>query len=373
MARDRMSRRSFVKTGVVGLAGAGTALTTAKALTQEAAEPEVRNQRDGMRYRVLGRTNLLVSELSMGGLQATAGVLSAALDKGVNLFHTAIAYDGGNSFAEAATVLPDRRDEVFLAVKGLVSVDQFNEYLTTLKTDHADIVFHPTSAEAEALDADGKLREAFQALKDAGLARFLGLTVHSNVGPVAQAAVQSGHWDAIMPKYTLPLRPEVVPAIDAAPGKGVGVLSMKTLGGTSGDDMKTALQTALDKPGLTTVLKGLPSLELLDTLVEAVNSRPTAAEQASLWRNAVAVRGVTCGMCSKCSACPQGLEVEETVMCLLYYDRELGDPGYAQQVYRSLPPERTALACANCGTCERVCPHDLPVREIMREVHSRYA
>jgi predicted aldo/keto reductase-like oxidoreductase len=373
MARNRLSRRSFFKTGAVGLAGAGSALSMGRALAQEAAEPEARNRRDGMRYRVLGRTNLLVSELSMGGQQATAGVLSAALDKGVNLFHTAIAYDGGNSFVEAAKVLPDRRDEVFLAVKGLTSVDQFSEWLNTLKTDRADIVCHPTSDEQDALDQTGRRREQFQALKDAGLVRFLVLTAHSNVGPVSAAAVQSGHWDAIMPQYGLALRQEVMPAVDAAHEKGVGVLGMKTLAGAQGEDRKTALQTALDKPGLTTVLKGLPSFEFLDMLVAAVNARPTAEEQASLWRNAVARRSETCAMCSKCNGCPQGLAVQETVMCLLYYDRELNDARHARQVYRSLRPEQTALACGNCGTCERVCPNDLPIREIMREAHGKFA
>lgn len=373
MARDRVSRRSFFRTGAVGLAGAGSALVIGRTAAQEATEPEARNRREGMRYRVLGRTNLLVSELSMGGLGATAEVLSAAIDKGVNLFHTGVAYDGGNSFAEAAKVLPDRREEVFLAVKGLAGVEQFQGWLTVLKTDHVDIAFHATDRIEDAADQDGAIRARFQALKEAGLARFLGVTAHSNVGPVCEAAVQSGHWDVIMPKYALDLRPEVVPAIDAAHQKGVGALAMKTLAGARGADAKTAFQTALDRPGLTAVLKGLPSFEMLDILVEAVNSRPTAEEQASLWRNAVARRSETCAMCSRCNGCPQGLAVEETVMCLLYYDRDLDAPGHARQVYRSLRPEQTALACGDCGACERVCPNDLPIRQIMREAHSKFA
>ncbi len=50
------------------------------------------------------------------------------------------------------------------------------------------------------------------------------------------------------------------------------------------------------------------------------------------------------------SARPRG---QETVMCLLYYERELDDRDHARRVYRSLRPEQTALACGNCGTCER--------------------
>jgi len=371
MARDRVSRRGFFKTGAIGVIG-GSALLSASAGVQEAA-PEERNKRDGMRYRVLGRTNLLVSELSMGGLGLTAQVLSAALDKGVNLVHTAQGYDQGGSFAQASQVLPDRRNEVFVAIKPVADVDAFSACLAALKVEHVDLVCHATDKVEDAKDENGAIRQRFQALKDRGLARFLGITAHSQVGAVAQAAVESGVWDFIMPKYSPDVRAEVAAAVDAAHDKKVGVLGMKSLAGTQGDQVKTAFQTALDKPGLTTVVKGLPSFEMLEMLVKAMNERPTAEAQARLWQQVIDRRSETCAMCSKCTGCPQGLAVEEMVMCLLYYDRELGLPGHARQVYRELRPEQTALACANCGTCERACPNRLPIRQIIRTAHDRYA
>ncbi len=366
---DGLSRRSFIAAGTAGLAGlAGAGL--AKAATpplpeRPAPTPEARNQREGMRYRVLGRTNLLVSVLSHGGEGLTADVLSAALDTGVNVVHTADHYPG--SFDEAAKVLPRRRDELFLAVKFVAPVDRFGGWLARLKTDHADLVFHPTERPEDARDENGALRERFAALRDAGLARFLGITCHSNVAAVAQAAVEAGHWDVIMPQYGPDLRAAVGSAIDGAHERNIGVLGMKCLANTRGDAMKTAFQTALDKRGLTAVLKGLPTFELLDALVRAVNERPTPEEQAALWQHVVAQRSTTCRMCSRCSACPQGIAVEESLKCLLYYDRQLGQPDLARHVYASLPADRTIRACAGCGTCEGVCPNRLPVRELLRE------
>jgi len=363
----RVTRRSFIKTGAVGLVGAGAVVGAGGVVAQ--AEPEARNKRDGMRYRVLGRTNLLVSELSIGGLGAKAEVISAALDKGVNLIHSAAGYPG--SFDEIAKVLPDRRNEVFLGLKPVATVDQFKQLLATLKTDRADIVFHATDKVEDAADADGAIRQAFAALKDAGLVRFLGLTCHSNVGALAAAAIQAGHWDLIMPRYGMDVRGEAATAIDQAKEKNVGVLAIKSLANTSGDAMKTAFQTALDKPGVTSVLKGLPSFELLETLIAAMKERPTAEAQAALWHHVVAQRGAACGMCSKCSACPQNIAVEESLVCLLYYDRQLGEKRYAREVYAALPRCRTVEACRDCGTCEAVCPNGLPVRQLLREAHEQ--
>jgi uncharacterized protein len=365
----RVSRRSFIQAAGIGALGVGGVVAGGAALAQ--GEPEARNKRDGMRYRVLGRTNLLVSELAIGGLGPKAEVIGAALDRGVNLIHTCQSYP--NSFAEIAKVFPARREEVFLAIKAVGGVAEFPNELAALKTDRADILFHPTDKVEDAQDANGAIRERFAAFKEKGLVRFMGLTCHSNVGAVAAAAVEAGHWDVIMPRYAMDVRAEVAPAIDTAHEKKVGVLAMKSLANTSGDATKTAFQTALEKPGVTAVLKGLPSFELLDTLVKAMAERPTAEAQVRLWEQIVAGRGSACGMCSKCSACPQNVAIEEALVCLLYYDAQLGEPGYARQVYRALPAERTVAACRDCGTCEHVCPNRLPVRELLREADTRLA
>ncbi len=365
----RVTRRSFLKTGAVGLVGAGAILSGAGLEAQ--AAPETRNKREGMRYRVLGRTNLLVSELSMGGLGAKAEVIGAALDKGVNLIHSAAGY--GDSFDQIAKVLPDRRNDVFLAIKPVGGVDELKQLLARLKTDHVDIVLHATDKVEEAQDANGAIRQRFQALKDAGLARFLGITCHSNVGAVAMAAAQAGHWDVVMAKYGMDLRAEVGPAVDQAHEKQVGVLAMKALPKAPDDAVKTAFQTALDKPGLTSVVKGLPSLELLETLTAAVKARPAEGDHAALRRHMIAQRASTCAMCSKCSACPQQVAVEQSLICLLYYDRQLGEKQYARQVYAEIPRACTVEGCRDCGTCEKVCPNGLPVRRLLREAHAQLA
>ncbi len=108
-------------------------------------------------------------------------MLSAALDKGVNLFHTAIAYDGGNSFVEAAKVLPGRREEAFLAVKGLTSVDQFSQWLTCSR------LTTPRSCSTRLTSRTRSTRMGRREVpgpQGRGPGALPGLTAHSNVGAV---------------------------------------------------------------------------------------------------------------------------------------------------------------------------------------------
>lgn len=375
MSDSTLSRRGFLKRAGIGLAGAGAMLEATWSAAQEAApEPEARNQRDTMRYRVLGRTNLLVSELSMGGQFLTSAVLGSALDAGVNLLHLSVEYPG--AFDGAAPVLKDRRKEVFLALKGRPGGAwyEFDEWLNALNTDHADFIFHPTISADEARDTNGRIRGQFDKLRQAGKARFLGLTCHNNVVEVSRAGVEAGHWDAIMPRYGAALRQPLQPIITQAAQKRIGVIAMKSLQAAGGRrNWTTAFQTALDHPGLTTVLKGLPNFELLEQLSAAVMERPTEEARRELERYVAEHRSSTCAMCSACAGCPQGVAIEDTLRCAFYYGEELGQHDYARHVYASLPRERTVLACADCGHCEAVCSHRLAVRQMLHKAHAMLA
>lgn len=80
---------------------------------------------DRMEYRRLGKTGLKVSALCLGcwrfgsdaDEQAAVGVITAALDAGINFIDTADVYTGGHSERIVGKVIADRRSEVVLATK----------------------------------------------------------------------------------------------------------------------------------------------------------------------------------------------------------------------------------------------------------------
>lgn len=69
MGRDKMTRRDFISTtaktaAAAGLGGAGS---LAAAATTDRKTPDILNYEPSMRYRRLGKTDLMLSEISLGG------------------------------------------------------------------------------------------------------------------------------------------------------------------------------------------------------------------------------------------------------------------------------------------------------------------
>ena len=76
-----------------------------------------------MNYRKLGKSNLQVSEISLGcmsldpKIEDYSSLLNKAIDSGINYFDTADFYDKGNNESIIGKSLGSRRKEVILATK----------------------------------------------------------------------------------------------------------------------------------------------------------------------------------------------------------------------------------------------------------------
>ena len=209
-----------------------------------------------MNYRLLGRTGLRVSEISLGAVEIgmpygipTAGglerpseeeahaLLHAALDMGINLIDTARAY--GESEEIIGRALKGRRHEYILATKvyhyadrGLSTAEQrrairesIETSLRALQTDVIDILqIH--SATQEVLERGEVLRELEEAQR-AGKARFLGATVYGVEAPMT--AVLDGHYDVIQVAYNMLDRRLEAEVLPLAYEKRIGVMVRSVL------------------------------------------------------------------------------------------------------------------------------------------------
>lgn len=129
MANNENSRREFIHRA----AGASVGLTLAAAVmgkkaqaqreTPEARSPEWRNKQEGMSYRMLGKTGMMVSELIMGTFPFDDpkyySTLDAGIERGMNYIDTAAAYSKGRVESTLGSYFEKtgKRDTVFLATK----------------------------------------------------------------------------------------------------------------------------------------------------------------------------------------------------------------------------------------------------------------
>ena len=118
-----LARRDFIK-GSLTVAATATVLATERAhgaTADPAVEAEWRNRQAGMRYRRLGRTGFMVSEIVQGGDPVSPDNrrhVEMAVERGLNYLDTAPVYAGGKSEPGYAEVLKAvGRDNVFVTTK----------------------------------------------------------------------------------------------------------------------------------------------------------------------------------------------------------------------------------------------------------------
>lgn len=184
-----------------------------------------------METRRLGRTGhqtsvLVYGAAALGGVDQDTADLSIqqALDAGINHFDTAASY--GEAELRMGPWMPRIRDQVFLATKTeLRSYEdawrQINESLEKLQTDHVDLIQLHAVNNADELEkvfaADGSLRAVVRAQEE-GLARWVGITGHTEQAPVVHAEALRRHdFDSVLTPLnrTLYTDPDFATAYDA--------------------------------------------------------------------------------------------------------------------------------------------------------------
>ena len=201
-----------------------------------------------MQYVRLGRTDLHVSEISLGAMQinckpgfkgaeegdeplALRAVQTAVADCGVNFIDTARWYHRSQEIIGKALADLDGGDRVFIATKVSPDtdpakvIDQVDVCLRDLRRECVDLM--QLHSATDPLTRDAAL-PVLQKLRDQGKIRYIGVTM--GYGPAvpdqAMTCIRSGDYDAIQ-LHVNALHPiftrQVLPAARAA---GLGTLAM---------------------------------------------------------------------------------------------------------------------------------------------------
>ncbi len=375
-----------------------------------------------MKYRKLGSTGLLVSEIGLGcegfaedECRNTKRLLDEAESQGINYFD--LYASDPKVRASVGKALRGRREKFMIQshvcsvwkdgqYKRTRNIDEvkagMEEMLSLLQTDYIDVgmIHYVDSVKDWHTVAGGPVLAYVKELKEKGVIRHIGLSSHNP--EVALEAVKSGDIEVLMfsvnPCYDLQpasedveelwaeknykehlinMNPERQELYETCQRLGIGITVMKAFGGGDLLDEKLSpagkaltvnqcIHYALTRPGVATVLTGAHSVEHLEESIayeEAAEEERDYAPAFASFPN-ISWKG-HCMYCSHCAPCPQKIDVASVTKFLNLVKAQGTVPETVREHYEVLPHH--AGECIQCGACQTRCPFGVPIIENMKQ------
>ncbi len=344
-------------------------------------------------YRTLGRTGWKISDVVVGSgrikEQKGTEIVRLALERGISYVDTAPDYSAAGSEEAVGHAIQGVRDRVFLATKFCTPWGHLGpgapvaEYtrivedsLRRLGTDYVDLVHVHSCDEVERL-MDENMHEAFDRLREAGKARFLGFSSHTpRLEQVATRAIESGRFDVMMLAYHHGIWPKLGELIGRARREqDMGVIAMKTLKGAKHNGLagfrdeapaysQAALRWVLSNPDVSAAVISFFEFQHVDEYLQASGTELTAEDVAILGEYDRQIVGTYCvPHCGAClGSCPEQLSIPDVLRHRMYFE-DYGDEKEAMRLYAAL--EKQADVCTGCpAPCLGSCPVgiDIPTR-----------
>jgi len=328
-----------------------------------------------------------------------------AVELGVNYFDTAYIYGGSEELMGRIFGENSLRDKVMIATKlpqylmrSMKAVRKtFYEELRRLRTDYVDYyLMHMFTdlAEWEKLKGLG-IEEWIQERKAEGSIRNIGFSYHGDSDMFIKL-LDAYDWDFVQIQYNYMDENSQAGrrGLEAAAAKGIPVIIMEPLRGGKlvnlpKDAMKTlkeegegcsaaelGLRWLWDQPGVTCVLSGMNSLEMVEencriaSLAEAGCFTDRERELVKKIRNIIKSREkVGCTGCRYCMPCPHGVDIPGNFHYynLMYVDSKFeGLRGVFQNMCLREEPG-FASQCVACGKCEAHCPQHINIIEELKK------
>lgn len=334
-----------------------------------------------MNYKELGSTKLKVSVVGFGGIpiqridkNEAKNIMLKAEKEGVNFIDTARGYSVSEEYIGDA--LEGRRDKWIIATKSMSRdkesmTNDVKTSLRNLKTDYIDIYqFHNVKTIEEynkILSEDGAY-SALQQFKAEGKIGHIGITSHSV--DTLKIAIESGKFETVMYPYNI-VENQAEELFKRANELNMGVIAMKPMAGGALREGKLALKYILQNDSITCAIPGMATAEEVEENCKVGCTKSTLTEEELAKTKEIAAELGTkfCRRCGYCAPCPKGIDIPNVFMFQGYKERyNLAE--WAESRYATL--KATAKDCVECGTCEKRCPYELPIREMLKKARKTF-
>lgn len=319
----------------------------------------------------LGKTELMVSRLSFGGLpiqsvdrKSAEKVARYAYDRGINFFDTARAYT--TSEADLGRALGGLGDKVIVATKSfyknMEQLDKdFNISFNNLKRDYIDLFqFHIVNYEKELqaiLEKGGPL-DYLRERKREGRLRHIGITSHRP--SMMLQALKTGEFETVQVPFNYIETEPLEKLFPLAHSLDIGVIAMKPVAGGVFTSNRAAVKWVLQQKGVVPI-PGMCHISEVDDNLAALDSPLTKAELATLEADKQELGTVFCRRCDYCMPCPNDIEASYIVRSGMIFKRA----GWDKMEQDHIKAFAKGLTCDQCGTCQSRCPYNLPLTEMV--------
>jgi uncharacterized protein len=333
-----------------------------------------------MRYRILGKTGLEVSEVGFGAIPIirlsfaeAEQVLRRALERGINFYDTAHLYV--DSEEKIGRAFAGQRQEVLLASKTIKrdrqgALEELELSLSRLGTDYLDLYqLHQVSQDLDwdiLTGTDGAL-EALQRAQEAGKIRHLGVTSHSLA--MAIRLVQTGLFSTVQFPFNFVETEAAQDLHPLARQLQVGILAMKPFCGGLVEDARVTFAYLRQFPDIVP-LAGCDSVERLDQVADLYEGdlRVTPEVLAAMDRYRAELGDAFCHRCEYCQPCPHGVMVTPAMLYAIVAHRM----GPAKAAAFATKAMESVRLCEECGECTGRCPYQLPIPDVLKKHLAMY-
>ncbi len=333
-----------------------------------------------MKYRKLGKTDLIISEVGFGCIpiirlevNEAVDVLRHAFSKGINFFDTANAYH--DSEMKIGKALKEHRKEIVLATKtgrrdGAGATKHLEKSLRLLQTDYIDLFqFHQVGKqeEWEAIFAPGGAMEAVLKAREQGKIRHIGITSHSY--PLALQSIKAELFATIMFPFSFIEDSASGEMLSLAEEKEIGFLAMKIFGGGVIDNANLAFKFLRQHPAAIPI-PGFDSLEYIDEVL-AIYEQPNIVSEKDVELIETYRQDLGSGFCRRCEycqPCAQGVIITPAMSYPVIVKRM--SPSVSVQYFKN--PMESVTRCTGCGECITRCPYELNIPDIIQRNYKIY-
>ncbi|UYQ91919.1 aldo/keto reductase [Chitinophaga horti] len=291
-----------------------------------------------MNYRVLGKSDLSISEIAFGCMSLgdndaqNASLVHRAIDLGINFFDTADLYDHGRNEITLGKALKGKREQMVVATKvgnqwrpdgSGWDWNPRKEYILTavedslqrLQTDYIDLYQLHGGTMDDPID---ETIDAFERLKQQGKIRHYGISsIRPNVirewvkrSGIVSVMMQYSLLDRRPEEMCLPMLQELQIGVLARGGVAKGLLAGKTpeeylnynlldvamaakhvaaLSGEERHASQTALRFVLQQPAITAAVVGIRTPEQLEEAAGTPNTPALKESELEILRQAVRI------------------------------------------------------------------------------------